>query len=64
MDLKILALVFNFVLICWPKTNLITVKLVAYICQSNIVTMISNSKYMYMIQDHCLSYIDNILGAQ
>ena len=24
MDLKILALVFNFVLICWPKTNLIT----------------------------------------
>ena len=23
MDLKILALVFNFVLICWPKTNLI-----------------------------------------
>ena len=22
MDLKILALVFNFVLICWPQTNL------------------------------------------
>ena len=22
MDLKILALVFNFVLICWPKTNI------------------------------------------
>ena len=32
MDLKILALVFNFVLICWPKTNLINVYHVPGLC--------------------------------
>ena len=31
MGLKILALVFNFILICWPKTNLMSKFIPEYI---------------------------------